>query len=205
VIANPPRILAISGSVGVGKTSLISSLSQHLSEAQIVPENVGENPFLADFYADRKRWAFHSRMSFLAMKVKAYSQIAKGGSLAIIDRSLEELITFATLHYESGLLDKREFDLFCSLHGSILAIAPPLWRVIYLYCSPLASLERIRARARPFEAGIDEKYLQAISAQYDRWLGGISSNRVLRLDTGALDKPTVAQLALTYISATGSD
>ena len=58
------RYLVIEGVIGAGKTSLARMLSDRLS-AQLVLEEVEENPFLADFYQDRQRYAFQTQMHFL--------------------------------------------------------------------------------------------------------------------------------------------
>ena len=58
------RYLVIEGVIGAGKTSLSRMLTERLS-AQLVLEEVEENPFLKDFYKDRTRWAFQTQMHFL--------------------------------------------------------------------------------------------------------------------------------------------
>ena len=49
--------IAVEGVIGVGKTSFASLLAERLG-ADIINEEVLENPFLADFYKNRRRHAF---------------------------------------------------------------------------------------------------------------------------------------------------
>ena len=58
------RYLVIEGVIGAGKTSLARMLSDRLS-AQLVLEEVEENPFLADFYAGRPGAALQAQLFFL--------------------------------------------------------------------------------------------------------------------------------------------
>ena len=56
--------IAIEGVIGVGKTTL-ARLLQPVFNAQILLEVFEENPFLAEFYGDRERYAFKTQIFFL--------------------------------------------------------------------------------------------------------------------------------------------
>src|SRR5512133_3853705 len=59
-----PRYIAVEGPIGAGKTTLAQALAERL-EARLVAEVAEENPFLASFYADRKKHAFQAQLFFL--------------------------------------------------------------------------------------------------------------------------------------------
>ena len=61
--------IAVEGVIGVGKTSLARLLSEHLN-ARMVLEEFKENPFLADFYSDKSRYAFQTQLFFLLSRYK---------------------------------------------------------------------------------------------------------------------------------------
>ena len=61
---NAPRYIAIEGPIGVGKTALAKRLADSLS-ADLVLEEVDENPFLERFYRDGKSAALPAQMFFL--------------------------------------------------------------------------------------------------------------------------------------------
>ena len=63
------RYIAVEGPIGVGKSSLVTLLTERL-EAMKVMEKVQENPFLARFYTDRKGYAFQTQMFFLLSRYK---------------------------------------------------------------------------------------------------------------------------------------
>ena len=54
-----PRYIAVEGVIGVGKSSLTRLLTKEF-DARPCFEPVVENPFLAKFYSDRKRYAFQT-------------------------------------------------------------------------------------------------------------------------------------------------
>ena len=53
------KFVVVAGNIGVGKSSLVNLLSEYLGWEPFF-EPVVDNPFLADFYSDMKRWGFHS-------------------------------------------------------------------------------------------------------------------------------------------------
>ena len=52
-----PRYIAVEGVIGVGKTTFAGMLAERL-DAELVNEEVFENPFLVDYYKNRRRYAF---------------------------------------------------------------------------------------------------------------------------------------------------
>ena len=61
--------IAIEGTIGVGKTSLATVLSERLNSRLII-EEFGQNPFLEDFYDDPKGFAFQTQIFFLLSRYK---------------------------------------------------------------------------------------------------------------------------------------
>src|SRR5690606_11415797 len=57
--ANGGLYVAVAGNIGAGKSTLTRILSERYHLAPVF-EAVDENPYLADFYADMRRYAFHS-------------------------------------------------------------------------------------------------------------------------------------------------
>ncbi len=80
--------IAIEGVIGVGKTTLGRMLQLNL-DAEIQLEVFEENPFLADFYADRERYAFQTQIFFLLSRYHqqrlAVRQVLESGRNLITD------------------------------------------------------------------------------------------------------------------------
>jgi deoxyguanosine kinase len=88
---------AIEGVIGVGKTSL-ARLLQSAFQAELMLEVFEENPFLSDFYGDRKRYAFQTQIFFLLSRYRQQrefgSQILTGDTL-IADYTFDKDSLFA--------------------------------------------------------------------------------------------------------------
>jgi len=61
---NRPTYIAVEGAIGVGKTTLVKQLAEHFA-GKILLEVVEDNPFLPDFYRDKKKHAFQTQLFFL--------------------------------------------------------------------------------------------------------------------------------------------
>ena len=57
------RYIAVEGPIGAGKTSLAERLGTRLDAALVLEEH--DNPFLADFYADRPGAALQAQLFYL--------------------------------------------------------------------------------------------------------------------------------------------
>ena len=71
------RFIVIEGLIGVGKTTLCRLLRDRWN-ASLVLEPVEDNPFLAHFYADRKRYAFPAQMFYLATRCAQQMSLQQG-------------------------------------------------------------------------------------------------------------------------------
>ncbi len=176
------KLIAIVGGIAVGKTTIGEKLIEKLDRAKFIEEDVSKNEFLPDFYADMKKWAFHSRMSTLAMIASNYITI-NDYNVVLMDRCLDELITFARLQYEKGNLSKREFKVYSQLYCDILAFAPKIDGYIYCTCPSVVSLKRIKSRNRVFEQGIELDYLDKLNIEYEKWINTLDSNKVFTVNT----------------------
>ncbi len=71
-----PNYIAIEGVIGVGKTTFSKMLSDKLG-ARLINEEVFENPFLVDYYKNKKRYAFSCQLFFLISRFQQQQQLPK--------------------------------------------------------------------------------------------------------------------------------
>ena len=182
---NNPFFVAIVGGIAVGKSTIINNLHQSIDDSIIIEEDVTYNIFLSDFYDDMKKWAFHSRISTIAMIASNYLQALNEPipKVVLMDRCVDELITFAQLHYDIGNLSDKEFAVYKMLYDSIIKLAPPIDLFIYVNCSAEKSIERIKKRNRIFEQGITIEYINNLNQYYKNWITSIDSQKVVLLNT----------------------
>lgn len=196
------RRIAVVGGIAVGKSTMVEVLSNRLENCQVILEDVSQNIFLEDFYEDMYRWGFHSRISTLSMITANYlSCDTQKYKCAIFDRCVDELITFAQMHYERGNMSQKEFSVYKSLYNSIISIAPPIDLFVYCKCSPQTSLERIKKRNRSFEQNINISYLVDLNTHYENWLNTVDARCVEIIDTNTtLDYEQIEGIIMRHIS-----
>ena len=86
--------IAVTGNIGIGKTTLTTMLSKHYNwDAQF--EDVDHNPYLEDFYADMNKWVLHSRFIFWGSRFRQVKEIRKAEKIIIkIEPSMNAYIFF---------------------------------------------------------------------------------------------------------------
>lgn len=192
-MSDDPVRIAIVGGIAVGKSTIIKSLYDEVDNCKIIEEDVAYNIFLSDFYADMKKWAFHSRISTLAMIANNYLQVPNDPppKFVLLDRCIDELITFAQLHYDRGNMSDKEFEVYKVLYHTLVKLSPPIDLFIFANCSAETSMKRIRERNRIFEQGLTIDYINVLNKYYSDWISTLGSDRVVSLNT---DKPVPNQI-----------
>jgi len=181
------RFIAVAGSIGAGKSSLITFLHSHFGLLPFYEKN-DENPFLEDFYRDMRGFAFPSQVYFLTRKFQAHQEIRRQRRPAILDRTIyEDAEIFAVSLHRRGFMSDREFRTYTTLYRAIKSTLPPPDLMIYLRSSVRTQKKRIRLRGRPMEESIDTPYLQAINRLYRKWTDRWDGCPVMSVDTDRLD------------------
>lgn len=176
--------ITIVGGIAVGKTTIGHGLLNLLPNMKFIEEDVSKNEFLEDFYQDMKKWAFHSRISTLAMIASNYETEENEADIILMDRCLNELITFARLQFEKGNLSVREFQVYKQLYTCLVSFAPKIDGYIYCYCDSKISIERIKERNREFEQGIDILYIDRLNKEYGEWIESLQPEKIYKVNTG---------------------
>ena len=181
------KYIAIAGNMGSGKSSLVSFLCTHFDLKPFYEPN-DINPFLAHFYKDMKRWAFHSQMHFLTHKFRIHRELDSFPATVVQDRSIyEDSEIFAFNLFKQGCMTKDEFKTYRDLYEVMLEVIKPPDLLIYLNC-PLRTLKkRIATRGRASESAIPDEYLKRLESYYKRWLDKYDRSPVLELSTEKLD------------------
>jgi deoxyadenosine/deoxycytidine kinase len=181
------RFIAIAGNIGSGKSSLLEFLSATYHAEPFYEPN-DENPYLADFYLDMKRWAFQSQLFFLSNKFRIHQQADQVPGLVIQDRTIfEDAEIFATALHRMRKIDRRDWATYWSFYQTILRAIQPPDLLIYLRCPVRTLRRRIRLRGRAMEQDIPLAYLKRLDALYEEWIERYDLGEVLVLDSDRLD------------------
>ncbi|HEY6000994.1 MAG TPA: deoxynucleoside kinase [bacterium] len=187
------HFIAVAGSIGAGKSSLIRFLQERFGMHPFYEKN-DDNPFLDDFYRDMPAYAFPAQVWFLARKFRAHREIGHLDRPAVLDRTIhEDAEVFAAHLAERGLFPRREYETYLALYRTIRDALPPPDLLIYLKSSVRTQRRRIALRGRPSERGLDPAYLRGLNRLYRGWIGRWRLSPVLVLDADRLD--FVADLA----------
>jgi deoxyadenosine/deoxycytidine kinase len=181
------HFIAIAGNVGVGKSTLTGMLAEKLSWEPFY-EAVGDNPYLADFYKDMRRWSFHSQIFFLSRRLRHHHQLLRSRNSVVQDRSVyEDAEVFARNLYQQGNMGGRDYRSYRELYEVMALFLPPPDLVVYLKASVPTLLERIAKRGRDFERDISPLYLQQLNELYNAWIEDFTLCPVLTIAADDVD------------------
>lgn len=177
----------IAGNIGVGKTTLVSLLSQQMDWLPFFEPEVS-NPYLSDFYSDMKGWAFHSQVYFLSRRLQSHHEIANIPNTVLQDRSVyEDAEIFARNLYVQGYINERDFATYTALYHTMLEFLPAPDLVIYLRASVPVLLKRINIRGREYEKNISADYLKDLNQLYENWINEFTLCPVLTIPADDMD------------------
>ena len=185
------RIVAVAGTIGSGKTSLVAWLVKQYGLEPFYEPNEA-NPYLADFYADMKAWSFHSQCFFLAHKLELHQRLEGATKPAVIDRTIyEDAEIFARNLYAQKLMTKRDWEIYLRLYAGIRRTLKPPDVLLALTCTPAATKKRIALRARhaarKMEKAIPDAYLRRLHRLYSEWFASYDLSPIVRIDTTKMD------------------
>ncbi|HEX7594011.1 MAG TPA: deoxynucleoside kinase [Anaerolineae bacterium] len=176
--------IAIEGVIGVGKTTL-ARLSKTEFQAEVLLEVFEENPFLARFYQDRKRYAFQTQIFFLLSR---YQQQHEAIPAALSRGNLISDYTFDKDHIFARLnIDGDELAMYERVHAIMASKIPNPDLVVYLRADTDTLMERIALRDREYERAMEREYIAALGRTYDDFFTHYAAAPVLTIETNALD------------------
>jgi deoxyguanosine kinase len=178
------RFIVIEGVIGAGKTALAGLLANRL-HAGIIQEQFEDNPFLDKFYADRRKYAFHTQLYFLMSRYKQQreiSQIDLFSSRVITDYLFAKDRIFAEIN-----LSEDEFALYDKIYGLIERDIPRPDLTIYLQASPDFLYRRIKHRDRAFEREIEYEYIEHLCNSYNTFFFHYNASPLLIVDVKGFD------------------
>ncbi|PQA59859.1 deoxynucleoside kinase [Siphonobacter curvatus] len=179
--------IAVTGNIGAGKTTLARMLAEHFGW-EVFYEAVENNPYLADFYEDMERWAFHLQIYFLRSRFDQARQIMHSTKRIIQDRTIyEDAHIFAKNLYRSGYMSTVDYETYFSLFQTMMDVVKPPDLMIYLKADLPKLLHQIQKRGREYELNMSVEYLTDLNAHYEEFIASYTDGKLLILDVNHLD------------------
>ncbi len=173
---NKPQLVSIAGNIGVGKTTLATSLAKRLN-AGFITEKYDENPYLADVYAGHTELALDSELFFLSSSA---SQLWKK-KLKPAERYVSDYVFDKALIYASSWLNETDLKSYRKHYDSVFdGLTDPVL-VIYMHDNIEKCMERIHRRNRPYEQQIDTPFLEHLACGYEKLYTDYAVCPVMRL------------------------
>ncbi|MFZ2199551.1 MAG: deoxynucleoside kinase [Microgenomates group bacterium] len=204
--------ITIIGPIGSGKTTASQFLSHALALPLLDVDLYETNPFLEGYIQDTPRWAFTTELFFTMARIDKLKQIKtmlKKSSVIVDSGLIMSHYVYTKNHLVQGTMTASEWEFFTRIIQSYQSYLPAPDIVIYLTCSPLVQLARIKARGRSFEAGYTLDYLQSITdrlGEYAESLANDPSTILLTFDSEKYDitKDRGQKELLSLITKNGS-
>jgi deoxyguanosine kinase len=179
------RYIAIEGPLGVGKSVLADRLGARLDAAMVLDD--GENPFLADFYADRPGAAFQAQLFFTLARHRQQTALRQSdlfSQVTICDYLFERDKIHAYLN-----LDDNELFIYQRLYELLAqdVAAPDL--VIYLQTPTDVLRRRLkeRQRANPDAPVLEDEYIRELNEAYNHFFFHYNATPLLVVETSQFD------------------
>jgi len=176
--------IAIEGVIGAGKTSLAKKLAERL-ESQFIFEEFEKNPFLENFYGDRKRYAFQTQMFFLINRYEQQKRLNQGdlfSNFIVSDYIFEKDKIFAYLN-----LNGEELKLYESIFPLLARDLPKPDLVVFLQSSIDRLMLNIKRRGRKIERELSRNYIAELSEAYNDFFFKYNNTPLLIVNTTEID------------------
>lgn len=173
------NMILFEGNIAAAK----STIGNKLAESELfgfIEEPVGawqqdfEENLLNLFYKKPERWSFTFQLAAFITRAKTWTEVLAltDHRNVVLERSIYcDRYVFAKNCYQSGLMKKTEWQLYCRLWDwleSNWCTRPD--KIVYLQTPAEVCLERIKARGRAEESSITIEYLRDLETLHDEWL-----------------------------------
>ncbi len=176
--------ICIEGSIGVGKTSLAKLIAEEM-EAKTVLEKFEENPFLSDFYSNKKRYAMQTQLFFLLSRYKQHQDLQQMDMFTnaiVSDYMFDKDRLFAALN-----LTDMELDLYNRIANELQKniVYPDL--IIFLQSETDRLMHNIKIRGREFESDMDWRYIDNLNQIYNEYFFRYDKGPLVIINTNDID------------------
>lgn len=193
-LSENPRLIAIAGNVGLGKTTLAAIMQRSLKINGLY-ENPEKNPLLGKFLADKATYCYDLQMHFLTMRKKLQIKGTSGKASYVMDRSLpEDLLIFCYQFHHDGYLTADELDNLTVKFKTVCNEIPSPDILIVLKGRADLAWNRIQQRGREMEieGGWSKSEIESLNHWYKTYSNdvcrfGFHKGKVMEINVEKID------------------
>lgn len=195
--------IAIFGTTGAGKTTLIKELEKSLLpiKYQVYRENFDKCPYFSSAYINRtelnNNHDYHYKLDIWMLQDRyRILKESLGQENVIFDRCILDSGAFGEAAFKAGYLAEQDFlvysDYFNSIiEQSILKDKNIYDIIIYLKVSPETAMRRIQKRDREDEIHVIKEYWEALTKTYDNWYNRLKDQANFIVLNGDVNDPSL--------------
>ncbi|MCJ7542964.1 MAG: deoxynucleoside kinase [Phycisphaerae bacterium] len=174
-------LVSVIGPPAVGKTTLAERLAAELP-AELIREDYGGNPFLAEAYAGVAQARLPSQLYFLMSRVGQLALLGwPGGGVRVTDYGFCQDRIFA-----GSTLSADDWTVYDRTASRLDRLVKPPEVLIHLDADEATLLARMAARGRAHERFITAEFLAALRRSYTQ-AADQADCKVLRVDAAGTD------------------
>jgi len=178
------RYIALEGPPAVGKTALAERLAAHVDATAVLEET--DNPFLADFYAERPGAGLQAQLFFLLNRHRQQESLRQAdlfSQATICDYLFEKDRIYAYLN-----LDDNDLFIYQRLYELLARDVALPDLVVYLQAPTELLNKRLRAHDAEQEAyRPNPAYVQKLNEAYQHFFFHYTATPLLVVETSQLD------------------
>lgn len=148
-IARAPRYVAVGGTTGSGKSTLVAALSNTFSRHfgcpyEAVNERTFHHPILSQMFSCPEEYAFHIQAHFLLQRSLFIRHAVLTSGRFVIERSHHEDKLFAHEHWSGGNISDSQLHAYEALRRELHAVLPEPEIYVRLTVQVSTSIDRIK-------------------------------------------------------------
>lgn len=147
--------IEIAGIIGSGKSSLAKLLLEQ--GFGIILEEFKLNPFWKAFYSNPNKYNFETEVTFLLQHYHELKRKLEQETNIVCDFSFTQDLAYAVMG-----LKQKQLNIFKLMYNLIVEELGDPTLLIYMKCSPVEAVRRIKLRARKEEELINETFLSSL-------------------------------------------
>jgi deoxyadenosine/deoxycytidine kinase len=189
--------IVIAGSIGVGKSTLVSSLVAELPDAVAYREE--REFFLEKFYRQPEKYSFTIQLAYSLQYLRHSIAIREVAQTVIQDRSIWDThCVFSRWRHDLGFINEIEFCLLERIVGMCELLRKPDITIL-LDADVETSLKRIRMRGHSEEMSISEEFLAQVRRYYLEWFASLDGPKIMLL-TDRCSQPELLKEVISLLA-----